>query len=140
MINFKDILEAYELISFGASYENVAFLCKETGKIYYRLEDMDYEPDELPEDIDDDEKYIEIPNKIELNLGKRLVLRFAEQELPDSFDQVYRIFRKAGAYSRFKDLLDRRGLLEKWYEFETNAKEKALREWCEINSIEIKIV
>ncbi len=138
VINFEDIVEAYELTSFGGSHENIAFLCKETGKIYYHNEDTNYELDELPDDIDDNEKYIQIPNKIELDLGKKLVLRFADQELPDDLDYIYRIFRKAGAYSRFKYLLDRKGLLEKWYEFETNAREQALREWCEINSIEIK--
>ncbi|MCY3750980.1 MAG: hypothetical protein OXG54_06225, partial [Gammaproteobacteria bacterium] len=90
------------------------------------------------EDIHDDRKYIQIPHKRELDLGRKLVLRFVEQELPGDIDYVSRMFRKAGAYSRFKDVLERRGMLEKWYEYEVTATEKALREWCEFNSIEIK--
>jgi hypothetical protein len=36
-----------------------------------------------------------------------------------------------------KDLLARTGALEQWYEFEARAREKALREWCAENSIEV---
>ena len=41
------------------------------------------------------------------------------------------IFARRGAYGRFKDLLDSRGMLEKWYAFEASATENALRAWCE---------
>ena len=58
--------------------------------------------------------------------------------MPGDVDYVSGIFRKAGTYSRFKNLLERRGTLEKWYEYEATATEKALREWCEVNSPEIK--
>jgi hypothetical protein len=34
-------------------------------------------------------------------------------------------------------LLARRGALEQWYDFERKATERALREWCEVNSIEL---
>jgi hypothetical protein len=91
----------------------------------------------VPEDIDDAGKYIQIPDKRELGLGKALALEFAEQRLPREFDEVQRIFRKKGAYARFKHLLERAGALEQWYEFEASAQEKALREWCEENSIEV---
>ena len=137
-VDYGDISEAFESVSFSTQYENEAYLCRETGRIYYYFSDLDDAGDELPEDIDDGGKYIQIPHKKELDLGRNLVLRFVEQELPDDVDYVSRIFRKAGAYSRFKDLLERRGMLEKWYEYEATATEKALREWCEFNSIEIK--
>jgi hypothetical protein len=42
-----------------------------------------------------------------------------------------------GADARFKDLLDRRGALDHWYEFEAKVEEKALRMWCDLNSIEV---
>jgi hypothetical protein len=28
-------------------------------------------------------------------------------------------------------------VLERWYDFEAKATERALREWCELNSIEL---
>ena len=93
--------------------------------------------DELPDDIDDDEKYVQIPNKREFDLGKPLVFDFVGQFLPDDFDEVQRIFSRKGAYARFKDLLVRRGTLDQWYGFESKAEESALRRWCDLNSIEV---
>ena len=49
-----------------------------------------------------------------------------------------RIFHKRGAYARFKDLLQRKNALDRWYDFEAEATEAALREWCEINGITIE--
>jgi hypothetical protein len=72
-----------------------------------------------------------------LDLGKNLALRFAAQELPDSFEQVASIFRRKGAYGRFKQLLEDNGVLENWYKFEAEATEKALRDWCAANDIQI---
>jgi hypothetical protein len=133
--NFHDILEAFEFVNFGSMYEHQAFLDKETGKVYYHSEFGDDE-EELPEDIDD-EKYIEIPCQNELNLGEKLVLDFAHQYLPDEVAMIHAIFNRKGAYSKYKDLLEQREMLEQWYEFESKKQEKALREWCESSSIEI---
>jgi hypothetical protein len=57
--------------------------------------------------------------------------------LPNDIDEVRRIFSRKGAYARFKDLLDRRGALDHWYDFEAKVEEKALRMWCDLNSIEV---
>ena len=92
---------------------------------------------ELPDDIEHSEKYVPIPDKRELDLGKPLVLDFARQFLPNDIDEVRRIFTRKGAYARFKDLLDRRGALDHWYDFEAKVEEKALRMWCDLNSIEV---
>jgi hypothetical protein len=83
------------------------------------------------------EKYVQLPDKRELDLGKPLVLDFVREVLPEDFDDVRDMFRRRGAYARFKDLLDRRRALEQWYDFERKATERALREWCEMNSIEV---
>ena len=84
VIEFKEIMDAFDFVSFGQMYEHQAFLDKETGKIYWHSEFGDNE-EELPEDIDDG-KYIEIPHKNELDLGKALVLDFAYEYLPNSID------------------------------------------------------
>jgi hypothetical protein len=34
-------------------------------------------------------------------------------------------------------LLDQRGALAEWYAFEAKAEERALWEWCALNSIEV---
>jgi hypothetical protein len=135
-VSSQDLRDAFDFVSFGAPGENQAFLCIESGEIYYRS-DLVGDLDELPDDIDDDEKYIEIPNEKELHLGRRLVFAFLENYFPNDMEEARRIFGKKGAYGRFKDLLVRRGAVEQWYDFKAKAEERALREWCELSSIEV---
>ena len=135
VIEFKDIMDAFDFVSFGQMCEHQAFLNKKSGKIYWHSEFGDNE-EELPEDLDDD-KYIEIPHKKELDLGKGLVLDFAYEYLPNEAEKIEAIFRRKGAYSKFKDFLESKNLIDKWHEFESSAQEKALRVWCEASGIKI---
>lgn len=133
-VSFDKIEEAYFLTGSDREFMNQAVLCRETGKIFYSSEMADI--DEMPDDIDDP-KYISIPHKHDLDLGKVLVFDFVEEFMPEEADRVYDIFRKRGAYSRFKDLLDRKGLLDSWHSFEDKKTKQALRQWCMDNDIEL---
>jgi hypothetical protein len=136
--SFKEILDAFEFANVGGFAECSAYVCKQTGKIFLHSEheDAGFE-DALPDDIEDEQKYLALPDKRELDLGKPLVLAFTRQILPDDFNEVRRIFSRRGAYAAFKDLLARRRALDQWYEFERDATERALRQWCQLNSIEL---
>jgi len=136
-VKFDEICEAFEFVNFGGLGENQAFLDLETGAIYYQSDYMD-EEEELPEDLDTSDRYISIPDQRDLDLGRRLVDRFVRQYLPDEIGKVRTIFSRSGAYARFKDLLEYRDLLEQWYAFESEAKNRELREWCEMNSIDLE--
>ena len=46
-------------------------------------------------------------------------------------------FRHRGAYARFKELLLSEGCLDKWYAYEAEATEQALRDWCRANEIQL---
>jgi hypothetical protein len=138
--SLREILDALEFVSIDSGLgEHQAVLCRQTGKIYFRSEfaDLDELNDEMPDDIDDDEKYIAIPDRKELDLGKPLALDFARECLPDDFDEVRYMFSKRGAYRKFRSLLIRRNVLDRWYDFELKATERALRDWCEFNSITV---
>jgi hypothetical protein len=135
-VSFRDLLDAFEFASLGAPYEHEAFLCLQSGRIYTHSEYTD-DVEELPENLEEGDKYIRIPHKKELDLGRALVFAFIRERLPDEFHEVQRFFSKRGAYGRFKDLLERKGALKEWYDFEAKAQEKALREWCKQNSIEV---
>ena len=130
-VSLKDIWEAFEFVCAGGGEENQAFLCKQSGKLYYHSELGD-DLDSLPDDIDDSEKFLPIPDKRDLDLGKPLALDFARQFLPADLNDVRQIFSRKGAYARFKDPLDRRGVLDQWYAFEAEAEERALRMWCDL--------
>jgi hypothetical protein len=139
-VSIADITSAFEFANTSGSIgEFLAFVCKRTGKIYYRTDFSDDEEmnDELPDDIDDEEKYVALPDKRELGLGKPMVLDFAREFLPDDFDDVRYFFSKRGAYPKFKALLARRGAIDRWHAFEAKATEQALRDWCALHEIEI---
>ncbi|TMK35725.1 MAG: hypothetical protein E6G70_31910 [Alphaproteobacteria bacterium] len=133
-VSFSDLQLAFEFVSSGGMGENEAYLDRRSGKIYWHSKVGDND-EELPDDIDE-ENYISIPDKRELDLGKPLVLDFAREFLPDDYDEVRHIFSRRGAYHQYKELLVQRGALERWYDFSNKSEEMALREWCAENGIE----
>jgi hypothetical protein len=135
MVKLTDVADAFLFVSSDQYGMHTAILNKATGEIYYRSEMGDL--DEIDEDEFDWENCIKIPHKNDLELGRELVLEFVEEHLPDEYDRVLQIFRKRGAYGRFKSLLESRGLLQSWFDFENRREERALRQWCEENGIEL---
>lgn len=135
-VTYEEISSAFEFVASGAPLEHSAYISLDTGKIYWASELAGLD-EELPDDLDTPDRYLVVPHKTELDLGKNLALRFAAQELSGSYERIASIFRSKGAYGRFKQLLGDNGLLENWYRFEANASDKALREWCAANDIQI---
>ena len=95
--------------------------------------------EELPEDFESSDRYLALPHKNDLNLGRDLALSFAEQYLSKDYEKVVGYFHKRGAYSRFKDLLEHRGVLETWFNYEKVATEEALRQWCGEHGIQLSL-
>ena len=135
-LKFNDILDAFEFVSGARPGEAEAYLSVETGTVYWHSEYADG-IDPLPDDVDDSAKYLSIPHKNDLGLGKPLALRFTEHCMPDSLAKVREIFGRRGAYVSFKDFLENRAMLSRWYEFEAAAQREALEQWCRENGVEI---
>jgi hypothetical protein len=136
-VKFDDLQLAVDFVSFGGLGENRAILDTQTGRFYWHSEFGDnLEEDELPEDLDE-ERYLAVPHKKELNLGTALVFDFVREFLPDDYDEVRDIFRRRGAYGRFKAMLVRRRALDRWHDFSAKAEEAALRAWCDDNAIKL---
>jgi len=135
-LDFSEIRNAFEFVSSGSRDENNAYVCKKTGVIYWTSTTLDLE-EEVPKDLETSLDYVEVPHKNELKLGQSLALTFIDQTLPDEYNFVASLFRKRGAYRRFKDMLQYQGLLEKWYAFEEQASDDALLAWCEENEIKL---
>ncbi|MBU1425355.1 MAG: UPF0158 family protein [Gammaproteobacteria bacterium] len=135
-VRFSELLEAFEFANFGGDFEHGAYIDPDSGRIYYVSPGYEME-EEVPEDIESSDRYIAIPHKNDLNLGRNLVLSFAEKELPGDYGTIAGFFRKRGAYARFKDFLASHSLLDRWYDFEASEKEKALRAWCKDHDIAI---
>jgi hypothetical protein len=124
---YRKIEEAYEFVSAGEVFAHSALLDTATGAVLLQTESG--ELDEFPAEIDRD-RYLPIPNRIELQLGKRLVIAFVAAHLPAALTEVREMFGSRGAYTRFKELLAVNNLFDAWYEYEGKETERALREWC----------
>ncbi|MEX3814388.1 hypothetical protein AB3X96_29645 [Paraburkholderia sp. BR13439] len=128
---------AFDFVSSAGPMEHNAYVSLDTGKIWWTSDSNDAFDEEFPDDLETSDRYLAIPHKNELDLGRRLALRFVAQELPARYEQVEGYFRRQGAYARFKGLLERKGVLERWYSFEADADESALRQWCAENGLEL---
>ena len=62
----------------------------------------------------------------------------ADRVMPDHDHAIKDVFRRKGAYARIKDFLDSLDALEKWYGFEEDEIERALRKCCEMNDIGVE--
>ena len=98
-VDWNELQHAFEFASIGQPGEHEAVPCLKTGKFFWQT-DVEEDIEAWPDDADDEEKYLSIPHKKELDLGKPLVLEFARQFLPDEFNEIRRIFDKRGAYAR----------------------------------------
>ena len=136
-VKLDDLSMAFDFVNYAAPMEHNAHVSLDTGKVYWTSESNDAFDEEMPDDLETSDRYLAIPHKNDLDLGRSLALRFVAQELPACYDQVEGFFRRQGAYARFKDLLEREGVLELWYSFEADSVERALRQWCAENELEI---
>jgi len=132
-VSYFDLENAYQYVS-SALDEYAVYIDRETGRTYWEMDDQ---IEDLPEDVDNDNKYLCAPSQYDLNLGKPLVIAFTRAHLPDDTDRVEQIFSSRGAYSRFKDFLQQTGQLDTWYQFEQTAIQEALTQWCRQNDLEL---
>jgi hypothetical protein len=133
-----DALEhALMWVSSAPEFEAVAYVSRTTGKIYSRGPDGPVE-DDYPKDIEDGVEYVAVPHKNELELGRNLALRFAEECAPQISEQVREAFRRKGAYGQFKALLQRQRLLESWHQYENEATALALECWAQEQGFQVE--
>lgn len=137
-VNYEELETAYEWVSSASQGENGALVSLDTGKIYWTSAAGNLEKDDdLPDDVETSDRYLPVPHKNDMNLGTRLVHRFIGDVAPALQDAVYRVFRRHGAYARYKGLLEQHGLLEVWHRYEADATRLELREWAGENGLTV---
>ena len=135
-MTYDTIEDAFLFVSSAAPGEHCAVVNRITGETFFSSIISDY--DELPDDVDENDAYIAIPHKNDLDLGKTLVMDFVRYRCPELIDRVLAIFSRKGAYGRYKDLLAENNLLEDWYDFENKRTREALLKWFELQGITIE--
>jgi len=123
-----DLETAFEFVSSSPPLLNTAYVSRSTGETFYRSDLAD--EDDLPEDVEENPDYVEVPHRNDLDLGQRLVWDFVEREVPQHSERVRGFFRRRGAYGRFRDFLDAHHLLTSWDTFEAVRTRQALLEWA----------
>lgn len=136
IIHYNDLRNAFEFVSSGSPSQHNAYICINTGAIFWTSNVHELE-EAAPEDVTSSDRYIAVPHKNDFRLGQQLALTFTDQELPHEYNFVANLFRRRGAYRRFKELLQSQGVLEKWYAFEADASDAALLDWCNNNGIKL---
>jgi hypothetical protein len=135
-VKYDDLSAAFDFVSSAAPMEHDAFISLDTGTIYW-ISELNPLEEEVPEDLETSDRYLAIPHKNDLDLGSDLALRFTAEELPGRYARVEEFFRHRGTYAHFKDLLVSEGCLDKWYAFEADCTERALKNWCTENDIDL---
>ena len=127
-MTFAELELAFEFVNMGRDFETVAYVSRSTGQTYVCSEASGI--DELPDDVSENDDYVEIPNRNDLDLGQQLVWKFVDRRIPERMSEVRQIFSRRGAWSRYKDLLAELGLLDDWHRFDDESTREALLGWC----------
>jgi hypothetical protein len=133
-VNAEDLEDAVLMVS-EAGTGTEAWVSLDTGEVHVRSELVDQELAPLPADIDSSERYVPVPDMRTLELGLELVFDFADAAMPDDAGRVRQMFRHAGAYRHFSELVGERGLTDRWHDFREAQTRAALAGWCEENGL-----
>jgi hypothetical protein len=131
-IDRDDLHLAVEHVTVGGSYGAAAYVDLHTGAILWAGDGME-EP--LPDDIDNEERYLPVPSRKELGLGRNDALAFTEQHAPQLLERAEYIFSAAGAFDRFKHLMRERDLLDAWYAYQDKRLWEELEAWAELHDL-----
>lgn len=94
-VPLSDLLDAFDFANAGTPYENRAFIHLDTGAIHWTSAMVELE-EEPPEDLETSDRYLALPYKNELDLGRELALSFVDQELPGEYDRCSDFFHHKG--------------------------------------------
>lgn len=132
-VSYSQLEIAYEMVSAGQG-DMDCYIDPATGAIYC-IDSFGDSEDELPEDFDAD-ACLAIPDQYAFDLGRQLVFDFVRANLLD-YQHVQDMFRRKGAYSRYKDWLRSLGKLDDWHAYEAQRTREALTQWCAENGLNL---
>lgn len=134
MPTYNDLENAIDYVSASQDGDHRAVYDRQTNEFLFAADTAGI--DEIPQDIDED-RYVEIPHKNDLDLGRVLVFRFVGDVMPEDEEKVRQFFRHRGAYGRFMDFLKERGILQRWNDYEQAEWRRTLLAWCRENDLEL---
>ncbi|MEM6672107.1 MAG: UPF0158 family protein [Planctomycetota bacterium] len=132
-VSIQALEDAFEFASLDPG-ESSAYLDRRTGEIHCVSAVVG---EEGPDDLDESDHYLFVPDRDDLRIGSRTARHFAEDEATDLYEEVVRAFSGPGAFRRFEEILDRAGRREDWFTYRTARIREGLRAWCEAEGIQV---
>lgn len=130
------VMEAIEM----ADDNSTAYYNLEKQELIWYTEDFGYQQDEddevLEEMIEEGwrTRFFKLPDKFDIN-EYRFMEDFIYDEIPAGAirDQFESAIRGRGTFRRFRNLAERLGVIDEWYDYKEKAQKKLAIEWCEEN-------
>lgn len=130
------VMEAIEM----ADDNSTAYYDLEKQELIWYTEDFGYQQDEddevLEEMIEEGwrTRFFKLPDKFDIN-EYRFMEDFIYDEIPAGAirDQFESAIRGRGTFRRFRNLAERLGIIDEWYDYKEKAQKKLAIEWCEEN-------
>ena len=135
--------------------ESQSYLNKKTGEVVL-IEDEEMRAVESNEDVSEhagwyieaierakhflinEQDYIPLPSKYDFQ-EYRVVERFIlSLPIEEQREELLSLIKGKGAFSRFREGLDRFLLRDKWHQYKDNALLEFARDWCKNNEVEVE--
>ena len=135
-VKLELVVEAIEM----ADDNSTAYYDLEKNALIWYMEDFGYQQEEDDEVIEEmieegwGTRFFRIPGKFDIN-EYHFMQDFIYDEIPAGGvrDQFESAIRGRGAFRRFRNLAERLGIINEWYEYKEKAQKQLAIEWCEEN-------
>ena len=134
VVNAEDLEDAVLIVSEPGTPDK-SWVSLDTGQVHVRSEMVDPALAPLPDDIDRSERYVPVPHMSKLDLGLELVFDFADAAMLADADRVRQMFKRPDGYRHFSELVEERGLTDRWHDFREAQTRAVLSGWCEENGL-----
>ena len=129
-INISTIIEAIEMADDNFTF----FLDLETGKSVLLADELSTGMDNegLENEI---ERFFRLPTKFEIH-EYNIMEEFIQTLKGEDADKLEQVIQGRGAFRRFKDMVNRRGITKQWYDFQADYYRNLAIAWCQEHGIE----
>jgi hypothetical protein len=135
------LAELEDAVQYMAHFSgSVILLDLSTGNCVYDTKDTDTSQMlNIPDPVTGEtsrQRYIPVPDKYQLNIGRSLVLSFCREHFADDYHEIFHRFKHANAYKWWRIFLDKHGAIQIWQEYRNRRTKEALIKWCDEQQIE----
>ena len=133
-VNLGVILDAIEMADDNYTY----FLDLETGESVFLADELitGLDNEGLEDEIEENpERYLRLPTKFEIH-EYHIMEEFIWTLKGERADKLGCAIQGRGAFRRFKDMVDRMGILQQWYDFQAEYYRKLATQWCQEQGLE----